>query len=210
MTKNKFIKLRNWLENNLSNKVKKTTGNDLFDWTNIILLAAGLLALEYLMYIKFIDPASFLTSFILWFTAFVLIRYTKETYWLKVLAQEQTDHLKIEHKTNLRPYLRLQKKTGENKLQLVNEGKGVAVNLRSTYRKGEQAVQLPGITAMAAAPGSVTEGLTPARLGIDFDSDDDCLIEIKYNDVEELNYRAVFKRNSDYNDKFEIVEQKEI
>lgn len=129
---------------------------------------------------------------------------------LKQIANKQTNHLRIEHKTNLRPYLRLQKKTGENILQLVNEGKGVAVNLRSVYKKGANIVQLPGITAMAAAPNSFTDGLTPARLGIDFDSDDDCLIEIKYNDVEERNYRAVFKRNSDYNDKFEIVEQEEI
>jgi len=63
---------------------------------------------------------------------------------------------------------------------------------------------------MAAAPGSVTEGLTPARLGINFDSDEECLIEINYNDIERRNYYAAFRRNSDYNDKFEIVEQKEI
>jgi len=63
---------------------------------------------------------------------------------------------------------------------------------------------------MAAAPESVTEGLTPAKLGINFDSDEECMIEIFYNDIEGRNYHVIFKRNSDYNDKFEIVEQKEI
>ncbi len=92
----------------------------------------------------------------------------------------------------------------------MNEGKGVAVNLRSVYEGGVDSIKLPGITAMAAAPDSVTEGLTPARLGIDFESDVDCSIKIDYNDIEGRNYRVVFKRSSDYNDRFEIIEQKEV
>lgn len=151
-----------------------------------------------------------LNDLLIFNTLVVILWYSRETMDLKQIANKQTEHLRREHKTNLRPYLRLQKKAGENKLQLVNEGKGVAVNLRSVYKKGKNQINLPGITAMAAAPNSVTEGLTPARLGIDFDSDEDCLIEINYNDIEGRNYHAIFKRNSDYNDKFEIVEQKEI
>lgn len=151
-----------------------------------------------------------LNDLLIFNTLVAILWYSRETMDLKQIANKQTNHLRIEHKTNLRPYLRFQKKTGENKLQLVNEGKGVAVNLRSVYKKDGNVIQLPGITAMASAPNSVTEGLTPARVGIDFDCDDDCLIEINYNDVEERNYHAVFKRNPDYNDKFEIVEQKEI
>lgn len=151
-----------------------------------------------------------LNDFLLFYTLIVLLWYTRETMDLKRNSNKELYSLRIEHKTNLRPYLRLQKKTGENKLQLVNEGKGVAVNLRSVYKKDSLKVQLPGITAMASAPNSFTEGLTPARLGIDFDSDEDCLVEINYNDVEGRNYRAIFKRNADYNDKFEIMEQKEV
>ena len=143
-----------------------------------------------------------MSGWILWFTAFVITRYTKETYYLKKLAQK-------ENITSIRPYLRIQKKPGENRLQLVNEGKGVAVNLRSIYKKGNQRIQLPGITAMAVAPESMTEGLSPSKLGIDFDSDDDCSIEIDYEDIEGRRYFAIFKRNTDYNDKFEIVVQRE-
>lgn len=159
--------------------------------------------------LKLLSRAS-LNDLLLFNTLIAILWYSRETMDLKRIANKQTDHLRIEHKTNLRPYLRLQKKTGENKLQLVNEGEGVAVNLRSIYKKSGQEVRLPGITAMTAAPNSVTEGLTPARLGINFDSDENCLIEIKYNDIEGRNYHAIFKRNSDYNDKFEIIEQKEI
>lgn len=151
-----------------------------------------------------------LNELLIFNTLIAILWYSRETMDLKKIASRQVDRLRVEHKTNMRPYLRLQKKEGENKLQLVNEGKGVAVNLRSLYKKGDQEIKLPGITAMAATPNSITEGLTPARLGIDFDSDQDCIVEIKYNDIERRNYHAIFKRNSDYNDKFEIVEQKEI
>lgn len=204
MSKKIFLIARYKLEFNISNWVKNNSGNDLFDWINLIILFGGGSAfLLYLLIDDFIKLDTFLQGWILWFTSFVLVRYTKETYWLKNLAQKQNI-------TSIRPYLRLQKKTGENKLQLVNEGKGVAVNLQSVYKNNNQDEQLPYITAMAAAPNSVTEGLTPARLGINFDSDEDCLIEIKYKDIEARNYHAIFKRNSDYNDKFEIMEQKEI
>lgn len=151
-----------------------------------------------------------LNDLLLFNTLIVIFWYSRETMDLKQISNKQVDRLRVEHKTNLRPYLRLQKKIGENKLQLINEGKGVAVNLRSVYKKDSRTVRLPGITAMAAAPASVTEGLTPLSLGINHDSDDECIIEINFNDIEGRNYRAIFKRNSDYNDKFEIVEQKEV
>lgn len=151
-----------------------------------------------------------LSDLLLFNTLVAILWYSRETMDLKQISNKQIYQLRQEYKTNLRPYLRLQKKEGENKLQLVNEGTGVAVNLRSFYKANGNQIKLPGITAMAAKPNSVTEGLTPARLGIDFDSDKNCLIEINYNDIEGRNYHAIFKRNPDYNDKFEILEQKEI
>lgn len=180
-----------------------------FTWRKKYLwLFLGLAFFGSLLLWKFLGAK--LSDLLIFNTLIAILWYSRETMDLKQISNKQIYHLRVEHKTNLRPYLRLQKKTGENKLQLVNEGKGVAVNLRSLYKKENREVRLPGITAMAAAPNSFTEGLTPARLGIDFDSDEDCLIEINYNDVEGRNYRAVFKRNADYNDKFEITEQKEV
>ena len=151
-----------------------------------------------------------INDYLIFYTLVVILWYSRETMDLKRNSSKELDRLRVEHKTNLRPYLRIQKKTGENKPQLVNVGKGVAVHLRSIYKQGKYEVKLPRITAMAAAPESVAEGLTPLKLGIDFESDQDCIIEILYNDIEGRNYHAVFKRNSDFNDKFEIVEQKEI
>ena len=159
--------------------------------------------------IKFFFYAN-LSDFLLFYTLIAVLWYSRETMDLKNISNKQIYHLRVEHKTNMRPYLRLQKKEGENKLQLVNEGKGVAVNLRSFYKKQGKEIILPGITAMAAAPNSVTEGLSPARLGINLDSVEDYKIEIKYRDIEGRNYHAIFKRNSDYNDKFDIFEQKEV
>lgn len=200
---NNFLKFRKWLEHDISNATKHHTGIDLFDWVSLIVLFGGGSFLILIIFISnLIDRTTTLQVWVLWFTAFIILRYTKETYYLKKLAQKQNI-------TSIRPYLRLQKKTGENKLQLVNEGKGVTVNLRSVYKKDNQQTQLPHITAMAAAPNSVTEGLTPSSLGIDFDSDEDCLIEIEYEDIEGRQYYVIFKRNADYNDKFEIVKQQE-
>lgn len=200
---NSFLKFRKWLESDISNTVKNATDNDLFDWINLFVLFGGGSAFLFMLFWKqILELKDTIQALVFWFTAFVIVRYTKETYHLKKLAQKQNI-------TSIRPYLRLQKKAGENQLQLVNEGKGVSVNLRSVYKKGDQEILLPGITAMAAAPGSFTEGLTPARLGINFDSDIDCSIEINYEDIEGRKYYAIFKRNAEYNDKFEIVKQRE-
>lgn len=170
-----------------------------------LLFCVGLISSLYL-----IITESSKNDHLIFYTLLVIFWYSRETMDLKQISNKQTERLRIEHKTNLRPYLRIQKKEGENKILLVNEGKGVAVNLRSTYKRNNYKVELPGITAMAAAPGSFTEGLTSSKLGINFDSDEECIIEIFFNDIEMRNYHAIFKRNFDYNDKFEIIEQKEI
>ena len=201
MKKNWFLKFRNALENDISNVVKKKTGNDLFDWVNIGFFTLGILFLIFITFYSAIGPSTLLSGFILWFTAFVIIRYTKETYWLKQLAQKQSI-------TSIRPYLRLQKEEGnDDTLLLANEGKGVAVNLEPVYRKKGKETKLLAITAMAAAPNSYTRSFIKKSMGLNLDPENDYTVEIKYEDIEGRRYKVVFRTNMQFNDKFEIVKQ---
>ena len=143
-------------------------------------------------------------------TLIVIFWYSRETMDLKRISNKQIERLRIEHKTNLRPYLRLQK-GGERGLILVNEGKGVAVNLRPVYKNDGETREFLKVPAMAAAPGSITESFIPKDLGLELDpSVAEFTIEIAYNDIEKRNYLAVFKSNTLFNDGFEIIEQKEV
>lgn len=139
-------------------------------------------------------------NIILWLTGVILLWYTWETYNLRKIAE-------VQGITSIRPYLRLQTIDGEdNKLRLVNEGKGVAVNLKVKYSNKEEMKILKSITAMAAAPGSYTD---LRSLGVDFNTEKDFTIEVKYLDMEKRNYIAFFKSNTEFNDKFEIIRQNE-
>src|SRR6266404_4823371 len=131
-----------------------------------------------------------ISDYLLFYTLVVIFWYSRETMDLKQIANKQTQHLRIEHKTNLRPYLRLQK-GGMRGLILVNEGKGVAVNLKSEYKGYGVTREFLKIPAMAAAPQSKTESFVPQNSDLDLDpSVTEFTIEITYNDIENRNYRA--------------------
>lgn len=88
----KFLKFRRWLEHDTSNSIKKNTGSDLFDWISLIVLFGGGSLLLLILFVNSLIKANdFLSGFILWFTAFVVMRYTKETYYLKKIAQQQLE-----------------------------------------------------------------------------------------------------------------------
>lgn len=203
--KNKFLKFRNWIEHDVSNKIKFKTGSDLFDWISLfVLFGGGCFLIGYLMYREIISLEISLQGIVLWLTVFVILRYTKETYWLKKIAQEQ-------YITSIRPYLRLQWETTGN-LVLVNEGKGVAVNLQPTFKKDREKYPLLQIPAMAAAPGSQTRSFVPSSFVLPLDpnlKNNEYIIEVAYTDIEQRSYIAIFKTNTRVNDSFEIIKQEE-
>lgn len=151
-----------------------------------------------------------LNDFLIFYTLIAILWYTRETMDLKRNSNKELYYLRVEHKTNLRPYLRLQK-GGTRGLILVNEGKGIAVNLKPIYKSGLIKRNFLKVSAMASAPGSITESFVPPNLGAELDpSVTNFIIEITYNDIEKRNYLATFKSNTLFNDGFEIVDQKEI
>lgn len=209
MKKNKnnaFLKFRKWLEHDISIKVKNKTGSDLFDWISLIFLFSGGSILTIILFLNdIIKLSEALSGFILWFTAFAILRYTKETYYLKKLSQKQNI-------TSVRPYLRLQWEATKN-LVLVNEGKGVAVNLRPIFKKGNNQRRLIQISAMAASPGSQTRSFIPNNFQPPLDPNlnfNKYLIEIAYTDIEKRQYIAIFETDTNFNDEFKIIRQEEI
>lgn len=172
-------------------------------WIFLGISLLGSLLLRFLFEAK-------LNDLLIFNTLIVIIWYSRETMDLKQISNKQIDRLRIEHKTNLRPYLRLQK-GGNTGLILVNEGKGIAVNLRPVYKSNNQKRELLKIPAMSSSPGSITESFVPKNSGLELDpSAKEFTIEIAYNDIEKRNYLAVFKSNTLFNDGFEIIKQEEI
>lgn len=148
-----------------------------------------------------------LSEILLFVTLVVIFWYSRETMDLKQISNKQINHLRIEHKTNLRPYLRLQK-GGINGLILINEGKGIAVNLRPIY-KGVVNREFLKIPAMSVS--GMTQSFVSKKLGLELDPIKvNFNIEISYKDIEGRNYIAIFKSNPLFNDGFEIIKQEEI
>jgi len=149
-------------------------------------------------------------DFLVYNTLIVIFWYSRETMDLKRISNKQIEYLRKEHKTNLRPYLRLQKGGGKG-LILVNEGKGVAVNLRPIYKDNRTTKELLKIPAMAASPNSFTESFIPSGFDLELDpSVAKFTIQVAYNDIEKRNYLAIFKSNILFNDGFEIIGQEEV
>ncbi|MGH7245991.1 MAG: hypothetical protein ACREGI_03590 [Candidatus Levyibacteriota bacterium] len=154
------------------------------------------------------------TAIFLYLTLVAVLWYSWETRQLKIetrrlrkWAADENHVLKKQSITSIRPYLRLQTIEGiDNKLRLVNEGKGVAISLKLRYLKKGKEINRYAVTAMASAPGSFTD---IHRNEITLNPEDDYSMEIAYKDIEDRKYIAIFEPNLIFNDNFEILKQEE-
>lgn len=90
------------------------------DWSVFTLFISGLLAIIYFGEdTKIVDRISII---VLWFTAIVIMQYTKETYELKQINIKQLNHQK-------RPILKIFYGESSYSLMLKNIGKGAAINI---------------------------------------------------------------------------------
>jgi hypothetical protein len=100
--------------------LKRNTTLDFSDWCVILLFVVGTFGIFY------ISPAELsqkVSDTILWFTAIVIVQYTKETYWLKQVSVKQLEYQK-------RPILKiLPKSEWAASIGLKNIGKGPALNI---------------------------------------------------------------------------------
>ena len=155
-----------------------------------------------------------INSILIFLTLLAIIWYSWETLQLKKEAQKQ-------NKTSIQPYLSLLiwfDKARREKLLIRNVGKGIATRVSfklldwkggyavGGFDKGFKFYIIPALTPK----GSTTSFLDAHRhfspvLG---DKENYYSLLVSYLDIEGNYYYAIFKTNLDYNDKFEIIEQK--
>lgn len=222
--KNWFLRFRDLIEDRWSNSVKRKTGTDLFDWS-LLALWAIVSTMGVFVY-KVASPedqmklSDLLTFELLWFTAFAIVRYTKETYWLKKVAQKQYDYETL-------PYLRLQwSSDAPDVFHIKNEGRGIAKDVAFETIEIQRTPRIPVFIKKrpVLAPGgwsAVKEdelkeapevmdslnmrGLIDAKLK----KSQFKTLHVSYEDLRGRVYDAEFEPDETYNDRFRIVFQKE-
>ncbi|OGL32410.1 hypothetical protein A3E76_02595 [Candidatus Saccharibacteria bacterium RIFCSPHIGHO2_12_FULL_44_22] len=222
--KNRFLGFRDLIENQWNNSVKSNTGTDLFDWGLLILWIAvsvlGVLAYRTAALESQMKLSDLLTFELLWFTAFAVVRYTKETYWLKKVAQKQYDYETL-------PYLRLQwSSEAPDVFHIKNEGRGIAVDVAFETIEIQRTPRIPVVikrrpvlapggwsaikeeelkAAPEVLPSLNMHGFIDARLK----SGKFKTLHVSYTDLRGRIYDAEFEPDETYNDRFRITFQKE-
>lgn len=125
----------------LSQWLKRKTTMDFSDWGVFILFMVGLFPILYFeQNIKFTDK---LSTIVLWFTAIVVMQYTKETYWLKQISVKQLENEK-------RPVVSI---TAEGlwacSFMLKNIGRGCALNIMLEIAQLNEKKELINISNLA-------------------------------------------------------------
>jgi|SRR3989344_6444066 len=193
--------------------ITRGMGKIIFKWLNFLIPAIILF-----IFIVSLDPLLMsIADKILLITFFALVWYAWETMNLRKEAQKQTNFL-------LTPYLRLQwNEDGiknpeiQTPLQLINIGQGVAQTIE--FQKctiNQSNVGIKSITAMSSGisgGSSVTQlqyqnEINPASPPILKDFSDNIEVEIFYKDIENNEYLAKMMSNNNFNDGFQILEQR--
>ncbi len=150
------------------------------------------------------------STFALIWTLRKLIENTKIANKNTELTNGLLNYAKKQHIASIRPYLRLQK---QEPLILVNEGRGIAINIKLTYINGKIKKDFNSVPAMASAPSSFTtvkdfmDGSTNTILNPETNPFN---VEANYEDIEGNKYKAVFESDYSFNDRFRIASQKSI
>ncbi|MFC1678242.1 hypothetical protein ACFLZ9_00715 [Patescibacteria group bacterium] len=170
-------------------------------------------------------------------TAVIIFWYTRETHDLKENQRKELHEIRKQTDFEMRPYLRMQwsedPKRKEIVLHIVNCGRGLAVNVE--FEKFDLTVNLQKIRFhILKRPLISSGGLTSVDIGelqnniqileggllrdnikrfiytaiTDFENE--LIVKVKYKDIVNNKYIAEFKFDSNYNDKFTIIEQKKI
>lgn len=122
--------LNQWLKN-------KTT-MDFSDWGVFLLFIIGICAIFY--FDNGTDTGNKISSVVLWFTAVVILQYTKETYWLKQISQKTLGEMRKQTNLEMKPYIKLSWLSGERTIEIRNIGKGIArqIELKFYAEEGDK------------------------------------------------------------------------
>ena len=172
-----------------------------------------------------------ISAFILWFSAVVVLVYTKETYDMKGNSDRTLKEMRKQSEYERMPFFRIQwtDLNGEV-IQIINEGKGIALDLAFKPIKFSDS-DLKSEFTFKSRPAVASKGVSVVSLDELWDgytgffnrkSGDNlkhylfqCLargfkVTANYNDIVGGKYQAVFQADTNYNDKFRIIEQRRI
>jgi hypothetical protein len=223
----RFYRFLSKKRDNANKFLKKEIGIDFTSISMLLFFAFGVIVLIFCLYINLIKLNEFISAFILWFTAIVVLDYTKETHDLKENSVRQIHEIRKQNDYEMRPYLRLQWVGNSNSiLQIVNDGKGIALDVKFSpiifYDQREKSeFKIKSRPLIVGSHGwsdisrkeifegyaglldenSTFYGYLDSKINLGF------LVKVTYKDFEEHTYLAVFKSNEEYNDRFEILEQ---
>lgn len=159
---------------------------------------------------------------VLLLTAGILLVYTYETYRLRCEAQKQTSF-------EMRPFIRLQLDSYLESIDIVNEGRGIAIHMKlQIYYKNEKLKAV--FKRELIAPGARNKtSIDMEELGEEWDmickdmkkvrtnftdifnqNKNITDVEVEFQDIEENKYSAYFKYSNKINDRFRIVTQKRV
>lgn len=200
-----------------SNAVKFKTTIDLFDWIAIIIFFGGFSVLLLLAFIAGkISIENLLSGFVLWFTAYAILKYTKETYHLKKVQQYQLDESRKQTFLLTRPFIRLQWRETDQEIRIINEGEGMAIALVLQFSHGGliKRAMLGGEKASKSYTDAGVEDLLK-RTDVMEKSDFDAMyspkiqkynVTVSYTDVVGNFYVQEFRADETLNDKFKLIE----
>jgi hypothetical protein len=165
---------------------------------------------------------------LLFVTGVIVFWYTRETFELKQISNEQLEETREQTDLQIMPYLRLQWNNDRDKYvyDIVNEGEGLAIDvefasMKFLDQKIESDYKIKSRPLIAKSkPTTVTtdelndtnnivqgvgiKGYLERKIALGH------YIEAKYKDVKDRKYKVVFQSDASYNDRFKIVEQKRI
>ncbi|HUD20823.1 MAG TPA: hypothetical protein VMQ44_02025 [Candidatus Saccharimonadales bacterium] len=142
---NLFAELKNLCEKG-SKYLKKTTFLDLTSWSILVISAFGFAAIItlYFKQVTNVKLGNSAQSLILWITAISIFLYTRETRDLKRVTQKQLEATRDNTKLLLMPLIRIEwsqvsnydnptRVPGLHHIKIINEGSGIAVNVKITF-----------------------------------------------------------------------------
>ena len=144
-----------------------------------------------------------LSDKILFATFLALLWYARETKEMRKETMKQTDF-------EMRPYLRLQwleNNTNNEIFQIVNDGRGVAVNvIFKKFKIGDKFISIKN------RPVISSKGWSNINLE-EFKGNEEYIVQninketeiiVNYKDLENHKYKVIFSYDESYNDKFKI------
>ena len=205
-------KFKKWL--------KREPGVDFFNWVICIFFIFGIVFLFFLFYYyKNFKLDSFINTIILWITAIVILKYTKETYDLKKLSNKQLTESRKQTFLSLRPFIRLQWREKESQIRIINEGYGIAIDIELKFNHDNNGIIRRSIICGEKSSKSYTDAdFTEIEKAKDIIGDIDTFkakyspdiitysIDVKYKDITGNIYNQKFVTDENLNDKYRLLE----